>query len=374
LIAFILAAGEGTRLRPITSARPKPLVQVCDQPLIEYSFQALRQLGIRIFAINTYYLSDQIEAYLAKRQLRFPDETYLLVKEQTLMGTGGGVQGLYQAYLQKYHNLDCQVMIVNADAFFHFDLQRLIDVHCSGKHEATIALKPSTKSDPFGRIGTDMNHRVVRIAEVEGVNAQDECDLSAYLGVQIVSQSILERVEARFSDIFRTAYKERLLCESHQIYGCDVMTSQDRYAHYFWFDVGTPRHLIEAHQFISDLLDQPDEFRQTIIQMIPKYIMPQMGIRVFINQSDQSDQSDQIQIIGQWTFKNVWIGSKTKLKLINTSDQILHLRSVILMDDCDVLIESSLENLIFFGKDEHIHVSSDEVNALTFNQSLHGRL
>ncbi len=357
LIAFILAAGEGTRLRPITLSRPKPLVKVCDLPLIEYSFQALRRVGIRKFAINAYYLADQIEAYLLDRKQRFKDETHIFVRETTLMGTGGGIAGLYQAVLDHEAQQDFEALIVNADAFFHFDLQLLIDAHFKGKHEATLALRKTSASDPFGRIGTDQNGKIVRIAEVEGIDVQDECGLSAYLGVQIANQSVLARLKPKFSDIFRTAHRECLSLKSHRIYGAEVMqnTKYD-----FWFDVGTPMHLLQAHTWISDWLDMLDTLSDQSMGIalrgidLPNFKEMHSGLRIF---QEELSMHCPVEIIGKWTFKNVWVGANCHLRLINlTVDQTFHLESIILMDHCEKTIDQSLRQMIFVGNDIELKV------------------
>jgi MurNAc alpha-1-phosphate uridylyltransferase len=86
--AMILAAGKGTRLRPITDRTPKPLVKVAGRPLIEYSFDLLKAAGIRRVVVNKHHLADQIEAYVANREdfeITVSDETAALLE------TGGGV-------------------------------------------------------------------------------------------------------------------------------------------------------------------------------------------------------------------------------------------------------------------------------------------
>jgi NDP-sugar pyrophosphorylase family protein len=356
LIAFILAAGEGTRLRPITLSRPKPLVKVCDLPLIEYSFQALRRVGIRKFAINAYYLADQIEAYLLDRKLRFQDETHIFVRETTLMGTGGGVAGLYAAVLEHDPHLDFEAIIVNADAFFHFDLQALIDAHLKGKHEGTLALRKTSSSDPFGRIGTDHNGKIVRIAEVEGIDVQDECELSAYLGVQIASKSVLDRLKLSFSDIFRTAHRACLSLKSHRIYGAQVMQNpRDD----FWFDVGTPMHLLQAHTWVSDRLEISDSnssVDQTMGIALPNFKEMHLGLRIF---QEIPPIDCAVEIIGKWTFKNVWVGANCRLRLINhTLDQTFHLESIVLMDHCDKTIDQALSHMLFVGNDIEIKIEA----------------
>ena len=87
--AMILAAGKGTRLRPLTDKTPKPLVEVAGKPLIDYCFDLLRDAGIRDVVVNKHHLGEQIEAHvrdLAQFRITVSDET------DALLETGGGVR------------------------------------------------------------------------------------------------------------------------------------------------------------------------------------------------------------------------------------------------------------------------------------------
>ena len=86
--AMILAAGLGTRMRPLTDTRPKPLIEVAGAPLIDWALARLQDAGVDRAVINTHYLGDQIESHLAHR--RAPDVR--LITEDPILETGGGVQ------------------------------------------------------------------------------------------------------------------------------------------------------------------------------------------------------------------------------------------------------------------------------------------
>lgn len=86
--AMVLAAGLGTRMRPLTLDRPKPLIDVAGKPLIEYAFDLLREAGIHKAVVNRHYLSDQIKAYAAQVK-GVQVET---IHEAQLLETGGGIK------------------------------------------------------------------------------------------------------------------------------------------------------------------------------------------------------------------------------------------------------------------------------------------
>src|SRR5438552_12706134 len=87
--AMILAAGFGTRLRPITYLLPKPMVPLCGQPLIAWSIEALMPTGVRDFIVNLHHLPDAIRRDLPSR---FPDAHFDFSFEPEILGTGGGVR------------------------------------------------------------------------------------------------------------------------------------------------------------------------------------------------------------------------------------------------------------------------------------------
>ena len=86
--AFILAAGFGKRLLPLTEHTPKPLLNINNTPMIEYILDAISSINIRKVHINSHYLSDKIEQYFMNR-----DSPYIkITKEKKLLDTGGGIK------------------------------------------------------------------------------------------------------------------------------------------------------------------------------------------------------------------------------------------------------------------------------------------
>ncbi len=86
--AMVLAAGLGTRMRPLTDTMPKPLVQVAGKALIDHVLDKLAAAGVKTAVVNVHYLADQIERHLAKRK-----KPRIVISDErgVLLGTGGGV-------------------------------------------------------------------------------------------------------------------------------------------------------------------------------------------------------------------------------------------------------------------------------------------
>lgn len=86
--AMVMSAGLGKRMRPLTAARPKPLVRVAGKPLIDYTLDSMAAAGLSTAVVNVHYLADQLEAHLGARkapEVRISDERALLLE------TGGGM-------------------------------------------------------------------------------------------------------------------------------------------------------------------------------------------------------------------------------------------------------------------------------------------
>ena len=121
--AFVLGAGLGTRLRPLTDALPKPLIPVFHRPLIQYALDHCLAAGIREFAINTHHLPEKWPEY-------FPDGTYrgapvTFFHEPELLETGGGIKNI-ASWIG-----DDPVLVYNGDILTDLDLPRLLETHTS---------------------------------------------------------------------------------------------------------------------------------------------------------------------------------------------------------------------------------------------------
>lgn len=231
----ILAAGEGTRLRPLTDRLPKPLVPVAGRPLLAYGLDALARLGIETVGINAFHLADSLPKALAQRS-----ESLRFVFEETLQGTGGGVRGI-AAVLPSG-----TLVVVNGDALFDFDLAPILARHRARGAMGTLVLRAVPSSSGFGRVGIDAAGRVRRIAEIEGPDAaRVTLRIGAFTGVQIVEPALIAAIPGGACDILRSAWRQRL-GEGAALYGDFVAPDS------VWVDVGTPDRYREAHRVFLD--------------------------------------------------------------------------------------------------------------------------
>jgi NDP-sugar pyrophosphorylase family protein len=230
---ILLAAGQGTRLRPLTLHAPKPLVPLAGRPLLSWGLDALRAAGARHIAVNAHHLAEQVQQHFAE----IPD--VIVRAEPVLQGTGGGVRHLAQALPHG------TLIITNGDALYDFDIAPHLARHRARGAMATLLLRRVAPDSPFNKVGVDADDRLTRIAEVPGPPGLETVRMGAYTGVQIVEPALLAALPTGPGDILRTAYRDRL-AQSAPLYGDFVPEGST------WIDVGTPARYRAAHRAVLD--------------------------------------------------------------------------------------------------------------------------
>lgn len=158
--AFILGAGLGTRLRPLTSVLPKPLIPFFHEPLVLHSMRRCYDCGIREFIINTHHLAEAWDRV-------FPDRSWNgcpvhFSHEAVLLDSGGGVRKI-----KPWASAEEPLLVMNGDMAATFDLYRLLEDHLRNRPAVTLALrtagdKRNVGFDPSSGLVTDMRHALGR--------------------------------------------------------------------------------------------------------------------------------------------------------------------------------------------------------------------
>src|SRR5437867_7617307 len=137
--AMILAAGLGTRLRPITDNRPKALVEIAGRTLLEMTLSRLRAFGIREVIINVHHFADMILEYLKAN-----DNFGMRVEvscESVLLDTGGGLKKAAYFFLEDSGRSDEPFILHNVDVISTIDLRRMVQFHTENQALATLAVQ-----------------------------------------------------------------------------------------------------------------------------------------------------------------------------------------------------------------------------------------
>ncbi|MDQ7824203.1 MAG: sugar phosphate nucleotidyltransferase [Candidatus Eremiobacteraeota bacterium] len=154
--AVVMAGGEGTRLRPLTINRPKPLVPVCNKPIMEHIIDLLKLHGITEIIVTLHYLAEEIVSYFGDGR-EFGVSMVYSVEDEPL-GTAGSVRKVRQY-------LDETFLILSGDALTDFDLSEIIQFHREKESQATITLTRVANPLEFGVVITDEEHRIKRFLE-----------------------------------------------------------------------------------------------------------------------------------------------------------------------------------------------------------------
>lgn len=225
----IMAGGEGTRLRPLTLTRPKPMIHVVGKPIMEYIVELLAGQGFKDLIITLYYLPEIIQEY-------FDDGSQWNVKidysiEETPLGTAGSVK-----YALRNKERD-RIIIISGDALTDFNLNRAIEFHEEKKALATIILKSVENPLEYGVVITDEDGKILKFLEKPGWGEvfSDNVNTGIYLLEPEVFDFIPDNTPFDFSkDLFPL-----LLTKNAPLYGYK--------AEGYWCDIGDLNQFLQAN-------------------------------------------------------------------------------------------------------------------------------
>ena len=229
--AMILAAGLGTRLRPLTDTLPKPLLPVGATPLIIWNLLLLRAGGIREVIINLHYLGHKIEEAIGDgsrwdMQVRYSPEP-------TLLGTGGGLKAAGWFFEKQ------PFLVINGDTLIELDVQALIKFHQIHGGVATLVLRDDPHAAQWGVVESDAQNRILRINGRGMSQADSHGPLfdRMFAGVHILHPSVLQDSPPDTSFSIIDSYTNAL-ARGSRMFG---------FIHAgYWSDIGTVERYVHA--------------------------------------------------------------------------------------------------------------------------------
>jgi len=207
--AMVLAAGRGTRLRPLTNAIPKPMIPFAGKPMLEYVVRLLAQHGFDEIVINLYHLPEIIEEYFGDGSAWGVSIHYSL--EEDLLGTAGAVRKVAEFF-------DTPFLVYYGDNLTNFDLGEFWQTHQREGEIATIGLMPMDAPTTRGIIGLDKQNRIDRFIE----KPKPEEVFDNYLvncGTYAMEPELLERIPPDTVCDFSQHIFTDLLAEGHPLVG-----------------------------------------------------------------------------------------------------------------------------------------------------------
>ena len=236
--AMILAAGLGTRLRPLTNDRPKALVEVGGRTMLEITLSRLRAFGIRDVIINVHYFADMVVDYLKKND-NF-DMRIEVSREDVLLDTGGGLKKAADFFLEDPRDVETPFILHNVDVISTIDLSRMVQFHTENQALVTLAVQDRETSRYllFDEQHQLCGRRTGRDQKDELVGSSKPAQALAFSGIHIISPRLFELILENGIFSIITAYL-RLAAQGEKILAF-------RAEEYYWRDLGRPDDVLQA--------------------------------------------------------------------------------------------------------------------------------
>ena len=233
--AVVLVGGEGTRLRPLTYATPKPLLPIANRAFLDRQLEWLAAHGVDEVVLSLGYLPDAFEAHFAARPAPTPRSgtepmAIRFAVEDEPLGTAGAIR--FAAV-----PIDERVIVCNGDILTTLDLGALVRFHDERGAEATIHLTEVDDPSAFGVVPTRADGEVVAFVEKPAPGKAPTSWINA--GTYVLEPSVLERIPPRLNLSVERETFPRMLQEPRRLYA----VQSDAY----WIDIGTPEQYLRAH-------------------------------------------------------------------------------------------------------------------------------
>lgn len=241
---MVLAAGYGTRLRPLSLKLPKPMFPVVNRPLVDFALERLVNLDIGDVAVNLHYLPDPIRNHLEKGS-RFGQQI-TFSEEPKILGTGGGIKAIREWISNE------TFCVTNGDTIFLGDLSPVLETHRKKGALATLALLPTLEIGRFGAVTLDHQDNITDIAG--HVTKNPEGRTGIFVGFHILESELFNHMPNRdrfciVNDVYIPLIKEK----PGSVAGAFVSGE--------FFDMGTPEdYLIGNMTLLSKYLNASSAF------------------------------------------------------------------------------------------------------------------
>src|SRR5579862_7176951 len=232
--AVVMAGGEGTRLRPLTSNQPKPMVPIVGKPCMEHILELLREHGFRDVVVTVAFLPQAIRSYFGDGEPLGLEIEYSV--EESPLGTAGSVR-------LASDRLDDTFLVISGDALCDIDLGKIVEFHRERGAAATIGLKSVEDPLEFGIVVTDEDGRIERFLEKPSWGQVFSDTINT--GIYVLEPEVLNHVPSEGPFDFSKELFPLLLEMGRPMYGyvCDG----------YWQDIG---NLDQFRQANFDALDE----------------------------------------------------------------------------------------------------------------------
>jgi len=227
--AMILAAGIGSRLRPLSTIRPKPLFPIYATPLLGMLIKQLQEAGVTDIVVNSHHLNEHIASYLEKNTPSGLTITHSY--ESDLLGTAGALKKVEDSWN------DSPFIVTNGDIIHTIDVKTAYHHHTESGNLATLVLHDYPR---YNQVEIDGHGTIFGIREKQVQQPSVPARKVAFTGIHIISPQLLEAIPAhRYVDIIPVYLQ--LIARGEKVCGYQV-------DNHYWLDIGTPDDYHRIHQ------------------------------------------------------------------------------------------------------------------------------
>ena len=235
--AVVLAAGEGIRLKPITSTRPKHMIRICGKPLLEHCLKSLKNSGINEVILIVNYMADVMRDYFADGERLGLKIEY--AKQEAILGTGNAVSTA-ETYIKDDFLLTYGDLLFTAET-----AKKAIDLHKKSKQAATMVIVPVEDPQHYGIVNLENERRIRSI--IEKPHPEKAHTNLANAGIYVFSPEIFGKIKETSASTRGeweiTDAISLLLRDKKQVSALKI-SAED------WFDIGRPWDLLEANRWV----------------------------------------------------------------------------------------------------------------------------
>ena len=234
---ILLVGGFGTRLRPLTNGRPKPMLPIASLPVTEHQLAMARRAGIKRIVLATSYLSEVFIPYFGDGSKWGMEIKYAVEKEP--LGTGGAIRNASKELIG-----DQQVVIFNGDVLSSHNLKAQIDLHINSKADTTLHLTPVEDARAYGCVPTDKEGRVTAFLE----KIENPITNTINAGCYVFDKEVIAAIpENEIVSVERQTFPE-LISAGRKVMGYVEKS--------YWLDIGTPNALMKgSRDLVSGIAD-----------------------------------------------------------------------------------------------------------------------
>ena len=224
--AVIMAGGQGTRLRPLTSDTPKPLLQVGEETILDNVLGHLKDSGIHDVVLTVNYLADKIKKHVGAGDDHGLQVNY--VEEKKAMGTAGGLSLLKERPKSSF-------LLMNADLLTELDYRALMNFHKSNKSKITVCVRRHHVQIPYGVVALGQENKLV-----QQIDEKPQHDFLVNAGIYILEPEVLDLIP-KSKSFDMVSLMNKCIEKNWDVSAFPILE--------YWKDIGLPHEFDEANTY-----------------------------------------------------------------------------------------------------------------------------